>query len=233
MPGEPSIGLPGKDRCPATISSCGSRIRWFGSAVSSASLARVGSSSRTKDSPWNASKGWGSTRLRRLAACSGSADAGGSPPVKGRRAFVRTQRSHHRELRPTCEARRAESEAALGSATMTTIDDLWDDPRRDVDRQRYQLPDQFLWDKDSLADDRFRRVHRRWRSTCSSSPPLHVLDVGCESGAGSARLSTAGTRSLASMTTTSGSSPLRSDHGGWRTVDPRRYPSLAGSGRNT
>lgn len=69
---------------------------------------------------------------------------------------------------------------------MTTIDDLWDDPRRDY-RQRYQLPDQFLWDKAAWP-----RIDFDGYTTMAfdmlPSPPLHVLDVGCGPGAGSARL---------------------------------------------
>ena len=67
-----------------------------------------------------------------------------------------------------------------------TTDDLWDDPRRDY-RQRYELPDQFLWDVaawpridfDGYTDLAFGLL---------PAPPARVLDVGCGPGACSARL---------------------------------------------
>lgn len=63
---------------------------------------------------------------------------------------------------------------------------LWDDPEKDY-RQRYQLPEQFMWDTAALP-----RI--RWDGYMSVvldlllPPPLHVFDVGCGTGMGSQRL---------------------------------------------
>jgi 2-polyprenyl-3-methyl-5-hydroxy-6-metoxy-1,4-benzoquinol methylase len=59
---------------------------------------------------------------------------------------------------------------------------LWDDPEKDY-RQRYQLPDQFLWDEAALA----RLDFDGYMSTVISllpNPPAKILEAGCGPGLG-------------------------------------------------
>jgi 2-polyprenyl-3-methyl-5-hydroxy-6-metoxy-1,4-benzoquinol methylase len=59
---------------------------------------------------------------------------------------------------------------------------LWDDPVRDY-RQRYQLPDQFLWDEASLARIDFDGYMLTVLSLLPGKP-ADVLDAGCGPGLG-------------------------------------------------
>jgi 2-polyprenyl-3-methyl-5-hydroxy-6-metoxy-1,4-benzoquinol methylase len=59
---------------------------------------------------------------------------------------------------------------------------LWDNPSKDY-RQRYQLPDQFIWDVASLPRIQFDG-YMTIAMCLLPSPPARVLDVGCGPGRG-------------------------------------------------
>jgi len=57
---------------------------------------------------------------------------------------------------------------------------LWDDPSRDF-RQRYQVPEHFLWDPYELKSIDYEG-YLSVAFSLLPPPPLSVLDVGCGDG---------------------------------------------------
>jgi 2-polyprenyl-3-methyl-5-hydroxy-6-metoxy-1,4-benzoquinol methylase len=67
---------------------------------------------------------------------------------------------------------------------------VWDDPARDY-RQRYELPDQFVWDEADWARIQFDG-YMSVVSGLLPAPPARILDVGCGPGLGAKRLASSG-----------------------------------------
>ena len=70
------------------------------------------------------------------------------------------------------------------------LPELWDDELRDY-RQRYQLPDQWLWDEAAWARVQFDG-YMRLILDLLPPPPAEVLDVGCGPGFGAKHMAARG-----------------------------------------